>query len=104
MVAANITYGLPASSLLCEQANVEDVAMSAGAHEFIASLTSGYQALIGESGQDFSSGQQMCVSIARALVRRPKVTVLDEATAGHNAESALLVVEALRNVIEEEIG
>ena len=88
-VAANITCGLPAFSPLCEQANVENVAMSAGAHEFIASLRSGYQELIGESGQDLSSGQQMCVSIARARVRCPKVMVFDEPTAGLDAKSAL---------------
>lgn len=102
--AENITCGLPASSPLCEQANIEAAARSAGIHDFVASFTNGYQTLIGESGQGLSGGQQMRIAIARALVRRTKVMVPDEPTAGLDGESADLVADALRNVVKDGAG
>jgi len=74
-VAGNITLGqdLP-------RAEVEDAARVAGAHDFIAKLSLGYDIRIGERGTTLSGGQQQRIALARALVRHPRLLLLDDAT------------------------
>lgn len=74
-VAGNITLGqdLP-------RAEVEDAARVAGAHDFIAKLPLGYDTRIGERGTTLSGGQQQRIALARALVRHPRLLLLDDAT------------------------
>ena len=94
-VAANIAFGVP-------QATREEIvaaATAAHAHEFIVNLARGYDTTIGERGQRLSGGQRQRLAIARAILKNAPVLVLDEATSSLDAESELLVQDALANLM-----
>ena len=94
-IAHNIAYALPDAS----PALIEAAARAAHAHEFIAALPSGYDTTIGERGQRLSGGQRQRIAIARALLRNAPILILDEATSSLDAESELLVQDALSQLM-----
>jgi subfamily B ATP-binding cassette protein MsbA len=94
-VAHNIAYGTPGA----RPSQIEAAARAANAHDFIAALDGGYQAMIGERGQRLSGGQRQRIAIARALLKNAPILVLDEATSALDTESELLVQEALTNLM-----
>jgi subfamily B ATP-binding cassette protein MsbA len=94
-VKNNISYGNPDRS-------VDDIiaaAKAANAHDFIAALPEGYNAVIGELGMQLSGGQRQRLTIARALLKNAPILILDEATSSLDAESERSVQEALENLM-----
>jgi ATP-binding cassette subfamily B protein len=95
-VAENIAYGRPGAS----QAEIEEAARLANAHDFIASFPEGYQTIVGERGVKLSGGQRQRVAIARAILRNPAILILDEATSSLDSESESLVQQALNTLMQ----
>ncbi|XP_074092708.1 antigen peptide transporter 1 [Macrotis lagotis] len=88
----NITYGLDQKPELGE---IIKAAKEAGAHGFIAQLPQGYYTEIGESGSQLSGGQRQSVALARALIRNPRVLILDDATSALDTDNQLWVEQLL---------
>jgi subfamily B ATP-binding cassette protein MsbA len=94
-IAANIAYGRPAAT----REEIEAAARAAHAHEFVAILDDGYETMVGERGQRLSGGQRQRLAIARAILRDSPILILDEATSSLDAESEMLVQDALSNLM-----
>jgi ATP-binding cassette subfamily B protein len=94
-VRASIAYGRPEAT----QAEVEEVARAANAHDFIMRLPRGYDTEVGQRGALLSAGQRQRIAIARALLKNPSIVVLDEATSVLDAESEAEVQQALQRLL-----
>lgn len=92
----NIAFGRTGAS----QADVEQAAKLAYAHDFILRIPDGYDALIGERGLKLSGGERQRLAIARALLRDPPLLILDEATSALDTESERIVQLALANLMK----
>jgi len=92
----NIAYG----KLDATDAEVEDAARMAYAHDFIQKLPKGYDTLVGERGVKLSGGERQRIAIARAILKNAPILVLDEATASLDSESEGLIQKALQKLME----
>jgi len=92
----NIAYGKPEAS----RAEIIRAAKLANADEFIERMPDGYDTMIGERGMTLSGGQRQRITIARAIIRNSPILILDEPSAGLDAESEKLVFDAIENLME----
>jgi subfamily B ATP-binding cassette protein MsbA len=95
-VAQNIAYGNPQAS----HQEIVRAARLANADEFIDRMPDGYETMIGERGVTLSGGQRQRITIARAIIRDSPILILDEPSAGLDAESEKLVFDALENLMQ----
>jgi ATP-binding cassette subfamily B protein len=107
-VRDNIRYGRPEAS----DAEVEEAARVAQAHDFVTALPDGYDTALGQRGVNLSGGQKQRLAIARALVCRPAVLILDDCTSAVDAATEARLMQALnghlhsctRLVVAQRIG
>ncbi len=91
----NIAYGAPDAT----PEGVEEAARAAQIHEHIMTLPDGYQTWLGKEGAKLSVGQKQRIAIARAILTKPAVLILDEATSSLDSESEAALQQAMRVVL-----
>ncbi len=99
-VADNIALGRPGAS----RSEIEDAARAVGAHEFIRELPDGYDTDVNKRGGRVSAGQRQLIGFARAVLARPAVLILDEATSSLDIPSERLVQNGLAALLRGSSG
>jgi len=96
-IRTNLLY----ARLDATQPEIEDACRAANIHDFISELPDGYDTVVGERGYRLSGGEKQRLSIARVILKDPRILVLDEATSSLDSESEALIQEALRRVMRQ---
>jgi len=92
----NIAYGVESANTK----GVEEAAKQAKIHEFITSLPEGYDTKVGERGVTLSGGQKQRIAIARALLKNPKILILDDSTSSVDTQTEYEIQQALDQLLE----
>lgn len=92
-IIENLRWGKPDATI----EEIEEAAKAAQAHDFIMSFTDGYNTLLGRGGINVSGGQKQRICIARALLRKPKILILDDSTSAVDSETE----QKIRNNLAE---
>jgi len=96
-ILENLRWGNPDATL----AEVEEAAKAAEAHDFILSFTDGYNTVLGRGGVNVSGGQKQRICIARALLRKPKILILDDSTSAVDSETELKIRSNLNALLQD---
>jgi ABC-type multidrug transport system fused ATPase/permease subunit len=94
-VRENIAFGRPDAS----EADIIMAAQAAQAHDFIMDMSQGYDTRVGERGVTLSGGQKQRIAIARALLKDPRILILDDATSSVDTETEQLIQRALERLM-----
>ncbi len=94
-IAENIGYSKPGAS----QHEIIAAAKAANAHDFIIKFPDGYDTMVGERGARVSGGERQRISIARAILKNPRILILDEATSSIDTETESKIQEALERLV-----
>ncbi len=95
-IAENIGYSKPGAS----RKEIIAAARAANAHDFIVKFPDGYDTMVGERGARVSGGERQRISIARAILKNPRILILDEATSSVDTETESKIQEALERLIQ----
>lgn len=96
-ILENLRWGKPDATM----EEIETAARAAEAHEFIESFTDGYDTLLGRGGINVSGGQKQRLCIARALLRKPKILILDDSTSAVDTETELKIRTNLNHLLQD---
>lgn len=96
-IIENLRWGDPAASL----EEVQAAARAAEAHDFILSFADGYDTMLGRDGINISGGQQQRLCIARALLRKPKILILDDSTSSVDSDTEMKIRNNLSTLIRD---
>lgn len=95
-IKENIQYG----NLNANESDIIKASKLVNSHEFIAAMEKGYESDVGEGGNLLSTGQKQLISFARAIVREPKLFVLDEATSSIDTETEKAIQDAIYKALD----
>ena len=95
-IAENIGYSKPGAS----RHEIIASAKAANAHDFIIKFPDGYDTMVGERGARVSGGERQRISIARAILKNPRILILDEATSSVDTETESKIQEALERLVQ----
>ena len=95
-IMENIRYG----RLDATDAEVVAAAKAVNAHDFISELPHGYHTVVSERGSMLSAGQRQLISLARAMLKDPRVLVLDEATSSIDTETEIKIMEGIAAILK----
>lgn len=96
-IVDNLRWGKPDATM----AEIEEACRAAEAHEFISSFTDGYETMLGRGGVNVSGGQKQRLCIARALLRKPKILILDDSTSAVDTETELKIRNNLHRLLQD---
>lgn len=95
-IADNIAYSKPGAT----RTEIIAAAKAANAHDFIMNFPDGYDSMVAERGGGLSGGEKQRISIARAILKNPRILILDEATSSVDTETEALIQSAIERLVE----